>query len=396
MIEKLNFLSALFKSITPNIVMDINRFCINDFTNEIEDELSKNGFEFDKETNRIVLKIKKATTQNLVPFNDLKLFELEYLHSNFLILNTNGDYCFFEGEIIYNENPDEGFKTTCENLIAYYKLFECFISEDFCDHYNPAKREIVLYSSINGIFKIKYDSIPKSESVTSHTSAISELIVYLQSIELQQYFKNSFFTYSKGTGAIMIDDIIRNIGDVISTSKRDYELVAKQFNFEKFKDSLYKEKEKYFSEIREVVNKIFSQAIAIPVSITATAFATYKIGDDNLILFLVLFAFLLYSAFYIKIQLIYRADVKEIKTNFERDFTTIKDKSGLPNDTIEIEETKIKRRIETSLSIIKWLIVTVIILAILLVIYIYCQMYKVEKMSLINSMFYFKNLISKA
>ncbi len=93
-----------------------------------------------------------------------------------------------------------------------------------------------------------------------------------------------------------------------------------------YKDSLYKEKEKYFLSIREIINKIFSQAVGIPISISATVFASYKVSDDNLMLLIVLLTFFIYVVFYIKIQLIYRADIGELKNDFTKDFDVIKSK----------------------------------------------------------------------
>jgi len=94
-----------------------------------------------------------------------------------------------------------------------------------------------------------------------------------------------------------------------------------------------------------------TQLIAVPISISATIFATYKIKDPSIIL-LVGIAYTVYVIFVIHIQSIYHKDVKEIKQDFERDFRNIADKSGLEASVIDIERNKIERRINNTNTLI--------------------------------------------
>jgi hypothetical protein len=382
-LNKLNYVSSFLRINSSNIILEESIFYLNNINSK--EDLCSNEVILEDEGSRLLLNFKETFNLNIIPYNNLKYFEIDYLETGFIILDKNGDYCISENQslIKFNESVNDKFKNRCNNLVAYYKLWLYITSDKFADHHNELQQEIVLFSSVNGIFKIKYDFVPELTDELDYTNSIINLIENLNILELHQYFKNTFFTFSNGI-IVSLNQIFLNANDIVAISKRAYELVSKQFNFEKFKNSLYKEKEKYFFDVREIINKIFAQAIGIPVSISATLFATYKTSDDSIVLFLILFTFMLYVFFYIRIQLIYRSDLKEIESDFKRDFEIIKSNSGLDENTINYERLKIKRKIENSIKITNWLLFSVSTLAFFLVLFIYHQIFKSEKDCLIN------------
>lgn len=371
--QKIHLISQIFSENTASINIISGRFFIVSNKEEIKEKLLELGLQVETDLHGLKI-IFKNVCENVIPYNETKYFESEFVDSYFVILDVDGSYCaYMEDSTDFSENSSPKFKTYCNNLIFYYKLYNYLKSEDFSDHHNSANNEIVIYTSTNGIFKIFYDVVPvlSQEDVSL---SIRELLKYISLIELKSYFKNAFYIISNKKNSIAIAAIIDNASDIIEIAKRDYELVSKEFSFEKFKDSVLKEKEKYFSNIREILNKIFSQAIGIPISISATAFATYKLSDDFFILLIVLLSFIIYVIFYIRIQFIYRSDIEEIKSDFKRDFESISMLSGLSQDIIDIEKTKVERRIKNSFSTIDLLIVIIAFLAILMSSFIVYQM----------------------
>jgi len=382
--EKLNYISSFLSKNSSNIIVEESIFFVTNNGN-LKEELISNDIILEDEGLRIRLKLTETLQKKVIAYENLKYFEIDYLLTEFIILDEKGNYCHYitQFPLQFNDTTNEKFINKCKNLISYYNLWLNITSDNFADHHNALQQEIVLFSSINGIFKIKYEFIPEIPDELDYTQSVRSLIDNLNLLELHQYFKNTFFSISNGL-IVSLNQIFLNADDIITISKRDYELVSKQFNFEKFKNSLYKEKEKYFSEIREIINKIFSQAIGIPVSISATLFATYKISDDSIVLFLILFTFMLYVSFYIRIQLIYRSDLKEIESDFQRDFEIIKTNSGLDEITIDKEKLKIQGKIKNSITITNWLISSILTLSLFLSLFIYHQIFNIEKHCLIN------------
>ncbi len=378
-----------FLSKSTNITFDGERYIIDESLKPIVDSYKIPYEEFGSQ---LRLKIKKY-------FFDEKIFYFEDLESEiksstiltpFLTISKEGtifSYTPYPEEYIQygkeNENDFKRFK----NIISYYKLFNHFKSIPFCDYHNSANDEVIFYSSINGIIKVKYDVIPapiKSEEISLK---VDRLLQLAKSIEVSPFFKNALYTISSGTGILNFIEVLKQSDEIISITQRDYELISKKFDFEKFRDSLYKEKEKYFLGIREIIGKIFSQAIGIPISISASVFATYKVSDNSFLLILILLAYSLYVGFYIKIQTIYKSDLQEIEKDFLESFQIITTKSGLPIPTINNEKEKIKRKIDSTKEIITWSIWLVILLALLVALYI---IYAI----LFSEIFSFVNLLS--
>jgi len=374
-IDKLNIISELLSQNQDLIICEANRIYVTPLTDSVEKNCKAKDIPTEKQGDRLLVKVKSYLNNiQLVCYEEVeKYFENDILDNEFAIIGNNGNYCYHStnnNEFNWNVSVNPEFVQGCKNLFAYYKLYNFLISEDFADHHNDANTEIVIYSSAKGIFRIVYNSVPEIEKTNDITNDISTLIDVAEPVQIRSFIKNALFTFSNGKGIISINDIIKKSQEIAETAKRDFELASKQFDFEKFKDSLFKEKENYFNSIREIVNKIFSQAIGIPISISATVFATYEVKDDTIMLLIVLLAFFLYVCFYIKIQLVYKSDISELNQSFIRDFEIIKTKSGLPESSINNEKNKIDRKICNSLLMINWLIGVVIGLGLLVALYI--------------------------
>jgi len=381
-LEKLNILSKILEIHQGVIKSEANGFYAVGNFNDLEKECVAKGIETDRTGTELSLKLKSFLGCELVSFHQIETyFEYSFIDSEFIIIDCSGVYCYHDGndkELIFSINVSEKFKTTCTNLFHYFRLYNFLKSDQFSDHHNDANLEIVIYSSANGIFKLKYANPPTIDTTKDISKLVSKLIETVSQVLLRNFFKNALFTFSSGRGYLTLNDVINNSSEIIETTNRDYDLAAKQFDFEKFRNSLYKEKDKYFYNIREIVNKIFGQAVGIPISISATVFATYKVSDDIAMLLIVLFAFILYVIFYIKIQCIYKADIEELNSDFEMDFKMITSDSGLSKDVIDKEKGKVKRKIEKSISMIDWLIIITTGLGSLVIFYVIYQIAKSE------------------
>ena len=322
----------------------------------------------------IKLQLKKYFSNFNVKYSPVLNSELkaEEVNSNFLVVDAENKTAilFQNGQFEQFGIKDNILLTYLMNIVSYFKLFNFLKEKDFCDYFNSANNQIIIYSSAKGVYKINYETIPLIPKDTDIEKDITEFLKNADPIELRPYFKSSIFAFTNGTGFITLNDLIKNLVQIIFAAKRDHDLVLKAFDFANFRNSLYKEKEKYFTNIREIINKIFSQAVGIPVSISAAVFATYKVSDDSLMLLLVLASFIVYVWFYVKIQSVYKSDLKELQADFKTDFDIIISDSGLQPALISKEKTKVERKITSSISIVNFLIWLVISLGLLVCIYI--------------------------
>ncbi|MEO8764671.1 MAG: hypothetical protein ABI416_10310 [Ginsengibacter sp.] len=263
-----------------------------------------------------------------------------------------------------------------DNALCYYKILRILKSKEFADYVNTKDKEIILYSGTKGIMRIEIpDYMPNFDSCKSTRHDCDTLVSKIGSSDFKMYFKNQLFDFRNSDTVTDLKRIILSLQNLTRQADNNLQLYLKNFSFEKLKDDLQKEKEKYFGSLRDILGKNLSQIVAIPVSFAASVFATYRV-NDIFILVIILAAFVLYSIFTYYLQSLYLADVIEIEGTFERDFTTIVEKSGLPVKDIYAEKIKIERRIANIKTVVLRFRYLVAGLTAIFIIFICYQVYK--------------------
>ncbi|MCP1384783.1 hypothetical protein [Runella salmonicolor] len=259
------------------------------------------------------------------------------------------------------------------NTLAYINLRNRLKKEDFADYENFASEEIIFYTGTKGVLKLRIPSIPIFlDTSIDYSKYVNEIIDKMNSKDFTIHFKNVLFSLEKKSANSQIEVFYLNISSLLQEANNNYELQLKNFSFEKFKNDLLKEKEKYFASLREILGKILTQILGVPISIAASTFASYKI-DNIYILYLVLLSFLIYIIFAIYFQTIYYSDVLEVEKAFNKDFAKIASDSGLPELEVNSSRDSIKRRIKVIKNSIIIFIASVVTLGLLFVFYMMFQ-----------------------
>lgn len=315
--------------------------------------LSNAGIKFEEEGDIFTIALSGALPNTFL-FLNLEIF-LQRIENIFK--ETSFNYNF--GIIHYNQNCftylaeerksyiglEEKLLHLIENLHIYFKFIAFLKSDNFADYYNEENKEIVIYTAVKGVLQIK---IPNQPFVMNDNESISKpFSVILENLKNNDYkihFKNQLFNIKTEKNKSLIENLVTQIEIIIKETDNNYQLQLKNFSFDKFKNDLQKEKERFFASLREILNKILSQVIAVPVSIAASTYATYKI-ESKFIFILITVALLIYVAFALYFQYLYYNDVDEIEKDFIKDFEKIEKNSGLQYNDISIERGKIERRI---------------------------------------------------
>ncbi len=358
---------------------------------------------FDGDRYIVPVSQKKVLEHYNIPFEEygnelrimLKVYFRPYLVKYAPILNSeivandvNSDFVAFDlpAGFVYYKAEDELFETfgtasqdfvkKVRNTVAYFQFFTYLKSSEFCDYFNAANNEIIIYNSNNGVQRITFETVPFLDSIIVNTEiAVKKLLDFARPLEFRFFFQNATYILGGSTGTTKLIDIINEYIKIIAITQRDYQLVSKKFSFDNFQNGLIKEKNKYFNSIRDVLAKVANQAVGIPISIGATVFTSYKVTGDLMLLMLLLLTFFLYLYFYWKFQNFYKSDINEVRRDFNRDFEKIKANSGLMTAEVESERNAIVNRLDRTESIIRWLKITVLGLGLVVTIFIIKQMF---------------------
>lgn len=322
-----------------------------------------------------------------------KIFRAHHLNNDFAILFIKDYFNDFQ---YYDKKENKVFKAEkievknhflIENTVYYLKLLKVLKSEKIADYVNGPLNEIIIFDK-EGIRKLKYASIHPLLNVSSSIKKDCEqLFKNLKSKEFPFIFKNEIAEFSREAPEVgMMVELINKLPRLNYNAEINLRLYLNKFSFEKLKSEVQKEKIKYLKSLREILGKFINQVIAIPLSISATAFAIYQI-KNSFILTLALIAFLIYSIYVTHVQLIYLREVSETKQEIEDEFKNIRNKMRKEekdeSDTTEEEdekkkeindeEKKLKDKIKVSKITIITFVIAIILLTLLFILFIVVQ-----------------------
>ncbi len=258
-------------------------------------------------------------------------------HLNFSLIST--DYIF-------------------ENTKVYFDYIEFLRTQDhqedkpfyFVDYFNDALDQIIFTSpkkegKLSIPFKHFKPSFDRNKSLRKSFDDFKTSFDD-QNKHLPKFIKYELFNYlPKVDRDERMKVFIEKMPEILHTAQQNFEIYLNDLSLDKLKSEYRDSQDQYFTKIRELLGKVINQTIAFPVSITVTAFATFKVSDPTqpvlttILLLLIVAAFLvftLYTAFLLSIQ---QDDVAEMKSNFEDDFAKLAKNKFFENER-NIEDTQ--------------------------------------------------------
>lgn len=372
-LEKAEYIYSLFQD-TKDAYMGKHRYILefssNDKYREVKDRLESYGIKLLEETeNSFQVILDKDSIDFDCYYNNyyfLKDFTGAF-QNDILILKSNNSFLFYakENNCSYDIKGLSPNYLVC-NTVLYNELLKKLKSNTFADYVNTASTEIVFYTSTKGVFKLKYPLVsPQLDVFKDYSASINAFLNKLEINDFIFFIKNEIFDYIKSPAQEQMLQFIDHLPQILESAQRNYEINKKNFSFEAVKSRLQTEKEKYFNSLREILGKVLSQLVGIPVSISASIFASYKV-DNQIVVIMILFAFLIYACFMISLLSIYLVDTDDIEKTFNKEFGIILEQSGLNEFEVNNEKKIVKNRIHTIKQIIALLGTATIILSILL------------------------------
>jgi len=345
--------------------------------NDVISILKTSSIEFQDTFEGLEIKTSKKNFDNKVFYNIehfLHDFKIDDVASDFLILFFYDSFLFYNSanNKRYNNKGEIINNYLIENSISSLKVISTLKEKVIADYVNTIETEIVFYSTSNGIFKLKYPlTTPHFDESSSIKENCDSFLNKISSIDFKRFFVNELFHFLKNSKEQYID-LITYLPEILLEAERNLDIYSKKFSFEKLKTKLIEEKDKYFENLREILGKVFNQLISIPISTTAVVFSVYKI-DSAFGLLIILLSYFIYTLYLIHFLKTYQGDLREIETEFDRDFEIIADKSGLEEIIINTEEQKINRRIKNIKQIISAMKIAIIFFFFLILVLVFNQ-----------------------
>lgn len=294
------------------------------------------GIQYDDANNTLDLKQTNIEDVNIYyGFDDfIKRFDRadKFLELTIIFVNLEGNYAIKHKNAEWEEKLDCIF-----NYCEYKKILKFIVnSTSFITYDNSAIHEFVLISESGG-HRIGYNPIePKVKNYSNITGLLNRLQDSFRSLEFQGFFKEAVVsTLFRFPLEDRFYQFVLNLSVLLDIADRDYELYIRRFSFDKIKSKFKEERKAYFDSIEKSVESINKQVVSFPLTFSASAFASYQVKDNPLILVLIVLVYSLYTFIAWKVLKMSKTNISNLTEDLFNEAKNI-----LRNYTLIYEEFK--------------------------------------------------------
>lgn len=310
-----------------------------------------------------------------------------------------GDYfnqneCYFS-EVYENQNirrasADDFF---ISNSKTFLESLDFFINEsqktdnsfDFVDFYSKSsksltfnslsdKKRIKLIHPRVGVLPLnsKIDYRPKFDKLKSLISVNKQFPVFVKRALI------------KSLGSESGDDLylkfFEKIDQITHEAELDYNVYLHELSIDKIKSDYKEYKQKYFASQNEILNKLTSQIIALPFSVSGTVFAISRLEKQIIPMTIVCIALLSYIVYISFLTKVYLKDINSLDIQSKKDYNELLNHLFFQNNKDELDYFKnikdeINKRLKSlffslkTFTLIMWISIGLVVLYIISLIF---------------------------
>lgn len=268
-----------------------------------------------------------------------------------IIFYTSDNFLYYEASTSKSYVGTNVDTTNCfiQNTYYYLKFFNYFESLGISEYTSSTNHEFILVDPEKGKFLLGYPVVPP---------------VFPERVRLEDKYKkfegaNPAQEFRLLLKRQIIDSVSRyehdqkfpklaeNIDTVLRDTENNYEMFLRKFNFEELKKNFRKERDEYFENIRNIVDRLLGKVVSIPISVSATVITIYNLKDDPnlLIITIVSIAYIIYSIFTSFLMRLLHIDSYDVKQDLNNDLQIIEKASNIPSDILRKEASKVYKKI---------------------------------------------------
>lgn len=312
------------------------------FVNSLEfiSFLSEETFkEYELKQNRICIKKNKLP---FIYFNNEDEFINQVKDDDFnkpILINNyrgNDSYLYFENNITYLNGELSNINLIKNGLaVKQIKSFFKDLSNkekygiEIVDNYSISNL-VITFISLKDKTKVNLDFKPtgtlKLNSEIDYYFKVNSLIEYLikENKQFSVFLKNSIISNllyeEKGTFILFFEKIDK----IFYEAKLNYNVFLHELSLDKIKTEYKEYKQKYFASQNDILSKISTQVLALPISIAASAFSLFNLKGEMFPTLIVIFGLISYIVYVTFIVKIYFSDIENLNLLAQRDFQILK------------------------------------------------------------------------
>lgn len=313
-----------------------------EFKSDLADMLQANSIDFETQNGRIIV-VKKTLPfsyfQNALEF--VEEVRLEDFFKPIIIQdykNTNPIYYSEEFNIdsIPSLEGDDYFITNAKVYLESKDFFKkCANANDssfeFVDFYSDSAKTIT-FASISEKKRIKLSfsatGVVEMDSQTNYQLVFEEFkLLMTESKQFPVFIKKSIIKNLLSVEGNPYEHFFRKLDLIILEAKLDFNVYLHELSIDKIKADYKEYKQKYFASQNEILTKLTTQIIALPLSISGSVFAISRLEGNLLPLLIVCFGLVCYVAYVSFLVKFYVRDITSLNKQSENDYTSLSEQS---------------------------------------------------------------------
>ncbi|WP_281638279.1 hypothetical protein [Flavobacterium marginilacus] len=266
------------------------------------------------------------------------------------ILNLRSKSKFYQKtDNIFYENFIKKNSFYFKNAITYNDFINFFILKSneennkfqFVDNFDTNSRKLFFTSSKEpGKLVLSYPSeLPNFDDNIDYFIVLDNLKNSFEPINkyLPLFIKNEIFKYfddKNDTNGFVT--LFEKLKEILNLADKNYQIYLHDLSLDKIKSDYKEYKQKYFASQNDILSKITTQVIALPISIAASAFSLYNLKGDIFPTLIVIFGLISYIIYVTFIVSIYFGDILTLNIMAQKDYKILKNHPFFIENTDEL------------------------------------------------------------
>ena len=335
--NKIEYHKTLFQILTSttSVKVDASFVQIDQPKDGIQEKLIEIGAEVENLAGGVIRiatnSINTTLFANIEEFRKIRKIDLD---SDILILEQPAISYFDSNTYVDFNSSDTEFLIV--NAKAYLE-FQDFLKQQekesdesfhFVDSFNKDFRKLSFVSlSEKGRLTIKYDlAIPEFDRKKDYSISLKKFKSCFdeESNNLPKFLKSTLInTASSYPTETRFKQLFESLEDIVTKAKMNFEVYLNNLSIDKIKKDYDDLKSKYFGSLSDILSKLTSKIIALPIAISATLLAIDKVDDVPFFLYFLLFAILITSIYLSLLLRIHFRDLRYVEKIFNSDYNTL-------------------------------------------------------------------------
>ena len=260
------------------------------------------------------------------------------LNKDVAILNPDSKSKFYnKTDNIFYEDLVEKKSFYFENVITYKDFISFFIIKSneqnnkfqFVDNFDTNSRKLFFTSSKEpGKLVLSYPSeLPNFDDEIDYSVLLDNLKKAFDPINkyLPLFIKNEIFKYFDDKNDLNgFITLFKCLNEILSLADKNYQIYLHDLSLDKIKTDYKEYKQKFFASQNDILSKISTQVLALPISIAASAFSLFNLKGELFPTIIVIFGLVSYITYVTFIVRIYYSDINNLNILAQRDFQILK------------------------------------------------------------------------